>query len=174
PRHAPERAVVLDRSSAPRCASCPRSKNSNMLTPLSALWMALVLGPTPCTTVPPMFYSDIAKTAELIVLGTATRCQCRAEEGGNRIRAYVTFDRLSPRKGSPGASLTLRLDGGTVGEDRLVVAEMPRFKVGSSYLLYVAGNGTAVSPIVGFYQGAFEIVTRDGREVLLSQKGLEL
>jgi hypothetical protein len=121
-----------------------------------------------------MFYSDIVKTAELIAVGTATKSECRIEEGGNTIRTYVTFDRVSARKGNANERLVLRLDGGVVGEDRLVVAEMPQFKVGATYLLYVAGNGTGISPIVGFNQGAFEIQSRDGREVLLSLKGLEL
>jgi hypothetical protein len=121
-----------------------------------------------------MFYSDIVKSSELIVTGTALGSECRLEEGGKTIRTYVTFGNLAAHKGNPGATLVLRLEGGTVGDDRLVIADLPAFRTGSRYLLYVAGNGTAISPIVGFHQGAFEVVERDGREVLLSLKGLEL
>lgn len=139
-----------------------------------ALLMASVFTPGPCTTVPPMFYSDIVKTAEAILTGTAVKSESRVEEGGNTIRTYVTFARLAFHKGQAKETLTLRLEGGQVGEDRLVIAEMPQFKVGATYLLYVAGNGQNLSPIVGFHQGAFEVVQKDGREVLLSLQGLEL
>lgn len=145
-----------------------------MLSALSAFLAAAVFSPSACTTVPPMFYSDIVKTAESILNGTALKSECRVEEGGKTIRTYVTFGNLTWHKGKASQELTLRFDGGKVGDDRLVVAEMPEFKIGSSYLLYVVGNGTNVSPIVGFHQGAFEVVQKNGREVLLSLKGLEL
>ena len=145
-----------------------------MFAALSVLVLAAAHGPSAPTVVPPMFYSEIVKTAEVIVTGTAGPALSRHEEGGNTIRTYVKFDKLTWHKGTPAESLTLRLEGGRVGEDRLVVREMPEFKPGARYLLYVVGNGSNVSPIVGFYQGAFEIVNRDGREVLVTLKGLEL
>lgn len=145
-----------------------------MLPALTALLLTLATPPTVCTIVPPMFYSDIVKTADLIVTGTALRAESRIEEGGKTIRTYVTFANLTTHKGKTEQPLVLRFEGGSVGDDRLVIADMPEFKVGSRYLLYVTGNGTNLSPIVGFHQGAFEIVDKAGREVLVSTQGYEL
>ena len=127
------------------------------------------------TVVKPMFFSEIVGQSELIAVGTAVAATSRHEEGGNTIRTYVTFRDLAVQKGRvDGATLVLRLEGGAVGDDRLVIADMPQFKVGSRYLLYVVGNGTNLSPITGFNQGAFEVVQVNGREVLRNLRGEEL
>ena len=145
-----------------------------MSTPLLAAVLLLAVPENLCTTVPPMLYSEIVGTAEQIVIGTATGSTCAAADGGKTIRTHVTFERLTWLKGAADPTLTLQLEGGRIGEDRLLIPAMPEFRVGARYLLYVAHNKTNLSPIVGFYQGAFEIVQRDGKELLVGQNGLEL
>ena len=145
-----------------------------MLSFATTAWL-LAIGPGPfCTTVPPMLYSEIVGDAQQIVSGTATSHECKLANGGKTIRTYVTFDRLTWHKGAAAPTLMLQLEGGKVGDARLQVPDMPEFKIGSRYLLYVAYNGTNLSPIVGFHQGAFEIINRDGRDVLVNSRGLEL
>lgn len=125
------------------------------------------------TIVPPMFYSDIVRESELIAIGTVTGSTCRWDEG--TIRTYVEVADLTVQKGKiRGATLRLRFDGGTVGGDTIRIADMPRLTVGKRYLLHVSGNGKHVSPIVGFYQGLFEITQIGGRDVLRNHAGLEL
>ena len=143
---------------------------------------ALPSAPAPAslTIVPPMFYSDIVRESELIVIGTVTASTSRWE--GTTIRTFVDLDQLHVAKGTlpsgPAlggrAPLTLRFDGGTVGADTIAIADLPRLAKGKRYLLYVSGNGRHVSPIVGFHQGLFEVATVNGREVLLDHRGQEL
>lgn len=141
-------------------------------------WFAPALlvaaSPPPCTTVPPMLYSEIVAASEQIVVATARTSTCRLGDGGKTIRTFVTLGDMKWIRGEGGAALTLQFEGGKVNEDRLQIPEMPELRIGARYLLYLAKNGTNLSPIVGFHQGVFELVQRDGREVLVNQKGLEL
>jgi len=141
--------------------------------PLAALATASVLG----AQVVPMRYSEIVKQAEVIAVGTVTKANSRHEEGGKTIRTYVKFEKLDLRKGkAPGGTFTLQLEGGKVGADELRVSFMPQFVVGRRYLVYVRpDNFKALSPIVGFNQGAFEVKTSQNKQVLVGvANGLEL
>lgn len=145
---------------------------------LCATALALATGPgapAPKTVVPPMFYSEIVNTAHQIVTGTVTGSTCRYERGRETIATLVTFENLTVHKGTVGEKITLRLEGGSIGDDHLRVPLMPKFHVGKRYLVYVDGlSGKKVSPIVGFHQGAFEITIQNGRETLVSMLGDEL
>jgi hypothetical protein len=122
-----------------------------------------------------MFYSEIVKASHQIVTGRVTASKCSYERGKETIVTRVTFSTLTVHKGKIGKIFTLRLEGGSIGDDHLKVALMPKFKVGSRYLLYINGlTGKKVSPIVGFHQGAFEVKTINSREVLLNMFGQEL
>ena len=148
-----------------------------MLNLVSAL-LTLTAGPAtppPNTIVPPMFYSEIVNTAQQIVAGTVTGSKCRYERGKETIATLVTFSGLTVYKGKVGKTITIRLEGGKMGDDNLRVPLMPKFKIGAKYLVYVDGlGGKKVSPIVGFHQGAFQVVIKNGKEVLLNTGGEEL
>lgn len=150
-----------------------------MLTPmLAAATLAVAWAPPPAlwTTVPPMFYSEIVQQSDVIVTGTVLSRDVRYERGRQTIRTYVTLGNMTFHKGQARETLTLRFEGGKIGDDTLVVPGMPDLQTGRRYLLYV--NGTRlpdnVSPIVGFHQGAFEVTDRGGREVLVAMDGNEL
>ncbi len=140
----------------------------------SAVTSSLSAALFPKTIVPPMFYSDIVKQSEYIVVGTVTTVSSRWDDGVT-IRTYVDFATSEIQKGAvPGGTLRLRFDGGRVGSETIRVVDMPRLRVGGRYLLHVSGNGRHVSPIVGFYQGCFEIVRVNGRDVLRNHLGQDL
>ena len=127
------------------------------------------------TVVPPMFYSEIVGKAQQIVTGTVTKSVCKYERGKETIVTYVTLAVRKIHKGKVGKTLTLRFVGGRMGEDILMVPLMPQLEVGTTYLLYVDGlAGKKVSPIVGFFQGCFEVTRKDDREILRSLNGDEL
>jgi hypothetical protein len=129
----------------------------------------------PPTVVLPMPFSEIVRGAELIAVATARSSFSRWEDDRRTIRTYVTFGDVTVHKGTlAGGALVLRLAGGTVAEDTIEVAGMPRFERGRRYLLCVAGNGRDLSPIVGFHQGSFEVVDAGGREVLKTRSGHEV
>jgi hypothetical protein len=122
-----------------------------------------------------MFYSEIVRTAQQIVTGTVTGSTCRYERGKETIATLVTFESLAVHKGTVGKKMTLRLEGGSIGDDHLRIPLMPKFQVGKRYLVYVDGlSGKKISPIVGFYQGAFEVTVKNGNETLVSMLGDEL
>jgi len=128
----------------------------------------------PAATVRPLAFSELVAKSDLIVTARAVSIHAQWEDGGKTIRTRASFAVLSVLKGFHAASsLTLRLDGGAVGDTRIVVSGMPRFQVGKRYLLFVRGNGRHVSPITGFNQGIFEISEPGGRTVLKTQAGQE-
>ena len=136
---------------------------------------AFLGGVATAATVKPMSWSELVARSDAIVAGTAVDTVSRYEEGGRTIRTYVTFTNLTTLKGTPGAPvMILRLEGGRVGDTRLVVSGMPVFKMSRRYLLFVRGNNKHVSPITGYNQGVFEIVQDRGRRVLKNLDGLEV
>ncbi len=140
-----------------------------------ALGPAATAAASMATVVKPMFFSEIVSKSELIFVGTVSASESRHEEGKKTIRTYVTLTDLAVQKGVPGGpTVTLRFEGGAVGDDRLLISDMPRLSVGGRYLLYVSGNGVHLSPVTGFNQGAFQVVVEHGREVLRALNGMDL
>ncbi|MCB9870599.1 MAG: hypothetical protein H6837_12135 [Planctomycetes bacterium] len=136
---------------------------------LLLLWCA----PLPAQLVPPMTVSTISRTAEWIGTGTVAGVESRWDAAHTTIRSFVTLTALATHKGNvpTDGRIVLRFDGGQVGRDRIAVSGMPSLQKGRRYLLFVAHNGTAVSPIVGYHQGLFEITTELGKEVLRNPFG---
>lgn len=145
-------------------------------TSLAATFAVALLGtPLLAQAVIPMSYSEMVKTSEIIAVGTVTQSVSRFEENGKTIRTYATVRQLSVQKGKvENDTLVLRLEGGKVGQEVLQVSGMPKLKVGSRYLMYLAPNDKHLSPFVGYCQGVFEITAVSGREVLKNSNGLEL
>jgi len=139
------------------------------------LFIVFLAVSAPAATVKPLSWSELVARSDAIVVGTAVHAVSRYEEGGRTIRTYVTFNDLTLLKGVPGTQvMTLRLEGGRVGDTQLVVSGMPVFKMSRRYLLFVRGNGKHVSPITGYNQGVFEILRERGRQVLKNLDGLEV
>lgn len=122
----------------------------------------------------PIRFSEMVGRSELIVIGTVERATSRYENGKRTIRTYTTLHDLTVVKGKDLEKLTLRFEGGRVGNDRLTVGLMPVLVTGRRYLLYIRGNGRRFSPITGYHQGVFEITRRNGVQVLRNTLGAEL
>ncbi|HME88766.1 MAG TPA: hypothetical protein VKE30_06095 [Chthoniobacterales bacterium] len=95
-------------------------------------------------------------------------------EGAQRhIDTYVTFQIGNALKGNPGGSYTIRVLGGTVGEDTMEVTCAPKFQVGESQVLFVEHNNEQFVPLVGIFHGQMRI-ERDqqtGREFIATHDG---
>jgi len=100
-------------------------------------------------------FPDLVQRAEQIIAGTVTEIR-RGVVGGAPI-TFVTVSGLTMMKGEAGDSITLELYGGGDDEYAVTVPHMPTFTPGEEVLLFVAGNGENVSPIVGVWQGSFRI-----------------
>ena len=68
-------------------------------TLLGAAFVAMNSGSLWAATVKPMRVSQIAQSAELIFVGTATKSASYWEDGRTTIRTYLTFTNLTVKKG---------------------------------------------------------------------------
>src|SRR5437588_11731109 len=100
------------------------------LLPLVLIGVAFVSANA--TTVIPPTFDQLVEQAELIFQGTVTDVRSVWEgEGAQRhIDTYVTFQTQDSVKGNVDASYTIRLLGGTVGDETMEVTDAPKFEVG--------------------------------------------
>ena len=142
---------------------------------LATICAAVAIHAAQATTVIPPSFDELVEQAQLIFEGTVTETQSQwAGEGGSRrIVTYVTFKVEEAIKGEPGATYTVRMLGGTVGDETMEVTESPKFKVGDRDILFVENNGTQFIPLVGIMHGRFRIEKEKatGREVVMSNAG---
>jgi hypothetical protein len=145
----------------------------NYLLPLTLIGLAFA-GITATTVIPPTF-DQLVKQAELIFQGTVTDARSVWEgEGGQRhIETYVTFKVDDSVKGDAGNSYTIRMLGGTVGDQTMEVSDAPKFKVGDRDILFVEHNYDQFVPLVGIDHGRFHIQHDDatGRDIVVNGEG---
>ena len=142
---------------------------------VAALCAVFALHNAQATTVIPPSFDELVDQAQIIFQGTVTDTQSQwAGEGGNRrIVTYITFKVDEAIKGEPGATYTIRMLGGTVGDETMEVTDAPKFKVGDRDIVFVENNGSQFIPLVGIMHGRFR-VQKDkatGREVVMSNAG---
>lgn len=106
------------------------------------------------TTLRPMSLEEITDQAELIFTGGVVHSEVVLTKDGTFPFTFVTFHVDDVLKGEvEGDELTLRLDGGQLGQEAVFVDGMPEFEEGGTYLLFVRENGRLASPVVGWRQG---------------------
>jgi hypothetical protein len=127
------------------------------------------------TTVIPPTFDQLVKQAELIFQGTVTDSRSVWEgEGGQRhIETYVTFKIEDNVKGDAGSSYTIRMLGGTVGDETMEVTDAPKFSVGDREILFVEHNNDQFIPLVGIDHGRFHIQKDEqtGRDIVVNNEG---
>jgi len=147
-------------------------KAKNLL-PLAVV--AVAFAQSTATTVIPPTFEQLVQQAELIFQGTVTDARSVWEgEGGQRhIETYVTFNVEDSVKGQAGASYTIRMLGGTVGDETMEVTDTPKFKVGDREILFVEHNNDQFVPLVGINHGRFHVQhdNQTGRDVVFNGDG---
>jgi len=145
----------------------------NYLLPL--LVAGLTLTRISATTVVPPTFQQLVQQAELIFQGTVTDSRSVWEgEGGQRhIETYVTFNVDDSVKGKPGSPYTIRLLGGTVGDETLEVTDAPKFQIGDREILFVEHNNDQFVPLVGISYGRFHLQNDEqtGRDMVVNNQG---
>ena len=101
-------------------------------------------------------FPELVARAEQIVVGTVTDIKQETDASGAPA-TFVIFSDLTVLKGDIGDTLTLRLYGGDTGGVAVHIPDMPTFSVGERAVLFVAGNGRDVCPLVGVWQGRFHV-----------------
>ncbi len=147
------------------------------LRPLSLACAVLMLSVSAhATTLRPMDVSELIDRSELIFTGVAIDRQVATSRDGRYPFTFITFNVQSVLKGDvDGSQLTLRFEGGDIGDEHIEVVGMPRFDRDASYLLFVADNGKAISPVVGWSQGQFELLDHPSRpdaKVIVDRDGM--
>lgn len=147
---------------------------------ISLLFMtgAFVAGHAGATTLIPVDTDQLIEKAGLIVQGVVTAVEYRnsdvdSPEHISLPHTFVTFDIERSFKGSTpsDSSITLRFQGGPDGKGRvMMIPGVPLFDVGDRDILFIRGNGTQMTPLVGWEQGRFRIVN----DMLYSDAGEEL
>lgn len=144
----------------------PLLLSSCMLLAFRATWAT--------TVIPPSFYELVAE-AELIFQGTVTDVKSEwVGDGGQRhIVSYVTLRVEESMKGNAGATCTLRMLGGTVGDETMAVSDSPKFQVGDRDILFIEHNGTQFIPLVGIMHGRFRVQQdkATGADIVVNDKG---
>jgi hypothetical protein len=139
---------------------------------LTALMGASVLHGT--TVIPPTF-DELVNRAQVIFQGVVTdvRSQWIGEGAQRSIVSYVTFKVEDAMKGNPGSTYTMRMLGGTVGDQTMEVTDSPKFNVGNRDILFVENNGSQFVPLVGIMHGRFRVEREQasGREVVRTNEG---
>ena len=127
----------------------------------------LILTTTPCQAmVLHLSFDKIAEQADVIFVGTVVDQQCRFGPNGRMIFTDVSFsvERLVYAKLDSQAKVngvvTLAFAGGAMGGQAVRVPDVPTFKTGTRYLIFTRMDEKPyASPVVGFYQGVFPIMT---------------
>ena len=111
------------------------------------------------TTVIPPRFNQLVDQAEVIFQGSVADVRSAwVGEGAQRhIVSYVTFNVEDTLKGNAGATYTMQLLGGTVGDETMEVTDSPKFEVGDRNILFVEHNGSQFIPLVGIMHGQFRL-----------------
>lgn len=122
---------------------------------------------TQATTYIKLTFDGLCDRTELVFAGTVALVEYARNPENQNIYTFTTFEDIHwIHPGDPSDqrdTYTLRLLGGTAGGETLIVHGMPRFEIGSEYVVFVRGNNHYVCPVVGGRQGCFRILQDDGQ-----------
>jgi len=126
---------------------------------LLALMLALAIAARATSVIPPDF-SDLVNGSDYIVHARvkAVTSETRLRDGHERIYTNVQLEVLEVIAGTPPSPLVLTMLGGKSGTRELKVAGAPKFTVGNEDILFVQGNGTAVSPLYAMMHGQYPVL----------------
>ena len=119
--------------------------------------------PRAASVIAPTFDAMVARS-QVVFIGETLDVRARwvSTPSGPAIVSVVTFNVVRTLKGQLGGQTQLEFLGGTVGEHRMEIAGMPRFRVGDEDVLFVDERGQPMSPVVGFMHGRFRVVEDPG------------
>jgi hypothetical protein len=130
----------------------------------AAIVVAVLAGaPEAASVVAPNFDAMVTR-AQAVFVGQTLDVHSRwvSTSSGRAIVTVVTFKVIRTLKGELGGQTQLEFLGGTVGDYRLEVPGIPRFRVGDEDVLFVDERGQPVSPVVGFMHGRFRVLEEPG------------
>jgi hypothetical protein len=126
---------------------------------LFALTLALAIAARATSVIPPDF-SDLVNGSDYIVRARVKTMtgEIRLRNGHERIYTNVELEVLEVIAGTPPSPLVLTMLGGKSGTKELKVAGAPKFAVGNEDILFVQGNGKAVTPLYAMMHGQYPVL----------------
>jgi hypothetical protein len=122
-------------------------------------------GAAHATTIEHRSFNELVLKADLVAVARVNSVDAYPTTDGRYAYTYTELGDLEVLKGSyASATLTLRSDGGPLGDGRvLVVAGEPQFVPDERVVVFVRGNTERICPLVGWGQGVFRVErSRDG------------
>lgn len=126
---------------------------------LFGLTLALAVAAQATSVMPPDF-SDLVNGSDYIVRARvkAVSSETRQRNGHERIYTNIELEVLEVIAGTPPSPLILTMLGGKSGTHELKVAGAPKFVVGNEDILFVQGNGQAVTPLYAMMHGQYPVL----------------
>lgn len=126
---------------------------------LLGLMLALAIAARATSVLPPNF-SDLVNGSDYIVRARvkAMASETRVRNGHERIYTNIELEVLEVIAGTPPSPLILTMLGGRSGTKELKVAGAPKFAVGNEDILFVQGNGKAVTPLYAMMHGQYPVL----------------
>ncbi|MDI1251268.1 MAG: hypothetical protein PSV13_20565 [Lacunisphaera sp.] len=124
---------------------------------------------------PPEF-PDLVNQSDFIVRAVVkTVVSEYAKPGSRKIITKVELEVREVVAGTPTQPLVLRMMGGKVGNDEMMLEGAPQFKVGEEGIYFVQGNGRQVYPLVAMMHGVYPIMREAaGREYMAQSNQVPL
>ncbi len=117
------------------------------------------------TCVAPMNMAALADGAGQVLVGRIASVRSYWTANPRTIESEVTLDQVEYLKGQPGSLITntfsLRVPGGSVDGTTLQLCGTPTLRIGQTWLLFLQPTYKTY-PVVGFSQGAFQLVEQAG------------
>ena len=125
---------------------------------LSAIFLLLpCLLPARAATFEAMDLDRLATRAEQIFIGTVHSASSLSPRPKHIVTDFRFVDIEVIKGEPPGPSTQVRMLGGTVGDLTLTIPGAPTFRIGTRYLVFIAGNRRVMFPTLGGGQGIFQI-----------------
>ena len=119
-------------------------------------WLCCAL-PARAATFEAMDFDRLAAEAEQVFIGTVDSAAMHATSPRRIVTDFRFVDIELVKGDPPGPSTQVRMLGGTVGDLTLSIPGAPTFRVGTRYLVFIAGNRRVMFPTLGGSQGIFQI-----------------
>lgn len=110
----------------------------------------------------PMTFEQLVSEAAAVVYARVADVRGQWTNDRQGIDSIVTLDALQYLKGDMGASVAIRMPGGTAGHIMQVLPGAPTFSDGDLVVLFLKASGPAYPTTLGLGQGVFR-VARDAR-----------
>lgn len=120
------------------------------------------------TTVNPPEFPDLVNQSDFIVRAVVKSVISEyARPGSRKIITKVELEVREVIAGTPTQPLVLRVLGGKVGQEEMIIEGAPWFKVGDEGVYFVQGNGRQIYPLVAMMHGVYPVKRgADGREFI--------